>query len=289
MKRQLTFRLLVMLLTASLLLSSTGLLTMFAKAEELTTAPTLVTEGSTVGDNIGSPSTTTGKPETTTTKPQATLPTTEQSTTPPATNSAPTVVAEGGALYTSGPSIKVEGGPTKNGGREAVVWTGTDTEEPTVNMGKSSNPYAVSSAAHFLAIQTLINDTSNTDKYFSLTADIDLSTVTSDDFLAVDGFSASLISLSWVLAVNNPTKIFINLNGQGFKIKNLNVTNSSKDTFAIFGHITEASIIQNIVFENCSLAVTYASAVVSAVVAVQNMGIIRDCSFTGVAGVATLD
>lgn len=302
MKRQISFRLLAMLLTASLFLSSTGLLTMLAKAEEVTTAPTLVTQGGAMpGEQTSEPQTTLPESETTTREPGTTQPpttnalettsapettTTPPTTTKPAANSDPTLVTEGGKLELSGPQVNAEGfkpGPAP----QAETWLGVDGT--TTNMGKASNPYNVSDASHFLEIQTLINNTMNADKYFRLTADINLASVTIANYNAVAGFSASLICLDPALAVSDPTKIFINLDGNNFKIKNLNITNTSKDTCALFGYLSANSDVYGINFENCSLTVPYQNAQVSAVVAVQNMGLIRNCSFAGSTSVTTLD
>ncbi len=302
MKRQITFRLLAMLLTASLLLSSTGLLSMLAKAEEVTTAPTLVTQGGVMpGEQTSEPQTTLPESESTTREPGTTQPpttnapettsapettTTPPTTTKPAANSDPTLVTEGGKLELSGPQVNAEGfkpGPAP----QAETWLGVDGT--TTNMGKASNPYNVSDASHFLEIQTLINNTMNADKYFRLTADINLASVTIANYNAVAGFSASLICLDPALAVSDPTKIFINLDGNNFKIRNLNITNTSKDTCALFGYLSANSDVYGINFENCSLTVPYQNAQVSAVVAVQNMGLIRNCSFAGSTSVTTLD
>ncbi|MEI6579437.1 MAG: hypothetical protein WCN92_08255, partial [Eubacteriales bacterium] len=247
-----------------------------------TTPPTTTIPPTTIHPATNPPATTNPP---TTTPPSITNP---PATTVPTTENKPDVAVEGGTLDPAGPKVEVEGG-TINAGSQAETWLGVDGT--TTDMGKSTNPFDVSDVAHFLDIQSLINNTANTDKYFRLTADISLSSLTISNLTARDsfGFSASLICLNPALAISDPTKVFINLDGNGFKIKDLNISNTTAATCAIFGFLSANSVLNNIKFENCSTTVSYASARVIAVVAVQNMGTIQNCSLTGINGTPTIN
>lgn len=250
MKKQFTLRLISLLLTATLLFSATGLMAVVASAEE--------PKG---GSNSALPSV----------------------TATPAVNAVPTVAAEGGSLNRSGVSINAEGEALTGAKPMALTWLGVDGT--TNNMGKPGNPYAVPDLEHFLGIHDIVNDSSSADKYFRLTADIDLESLTISDFRDYAGFKASLITVNPALAVSDPDKVFFNLdgkhNGVNNKIKNLDVIQTNKTSCGIFGYIGPNSVLQNITFENCTLTANYQLARVNAVVAVQNAGIIRGCQFNG--------
>lgn len=250
MKKQFTLRLISLLLTAALLFSATGLMAVVASAEE--------PKG---GSSSALPSVATA----------------------PAVTAAPTVTAEGGALDKGGASVNAEGEVLTGAKPMAFTWLGVDGT--TTNMGKPGNPYAVSDLEHFLAIHDVVNDTGSSDKYFRLTADIDLAPLTISDFRDYAGFKASLISVNPALAVSDPDQIFFNLdgkhNGVNYKIKNLDVIQTNKTSCGIFGYIGPNCVLQNVIFENCKLTANYQLARVNAVVAVQNVGTVRNCQFNG--------
>lgn len=270
-----------MLLTATLLLTSTGLLTMFAKAEGTTTSPTLVTEGSFAASTQQE---TTTEAETTTERETSTAVSTSEpeTTVAPEITTNPTVTAEGGKLEPKKPTVAVEGG-RMSAYPQAQTWVGD---------GTSTNPYQVSSTAHFLEIQTIVS-VSGPDKYFILTSDISLSSVTIGDFTKYAsgnyGFNAALISINPFNADNSPTNYFINFDGNNYKIKDLNLTDATQETIAIFGHLSANSVIKNIDFENCAMTLSTQINKVAAIVAVQNKGTIENCTFTGNAGSPTLN
>jgi len=248
MKRKITFRLLVMLLTAAVLLSSTGLSAMLASAEVTDTSAPAVSN-------------------------------------PVEETTAPEVTAEGGKPAQAGPSVSAGGGALRGAQPMAdVTWLGVDGT--TADMGKATNPYDVSDVDHFLEMNAIINDIANGDKYFRLTADIDLTGIDINDFkdrVRVDepgfGFDAFLVSTDWKSSSPN---IFVNLDGNGFKIKNLSLDTGSKVTCALFGYLNPYSEIYDIRFEDCAMTVNYSSAKSIALVAVQNLGVIDGCSFAGI-------
>ncbi|NLP49038.1 MAG: hypothetical protein GX345_08900 [Clostridiales bacterium] len=337
MKRQIRFRLITLILTGSLLLTSTGLMTLLAQAadSEITTSQSLdqgsfytdveesTTEPSTEPSTepVSEPATsepTTGEPATsepttsepTTSEPTTKAPTTSEPTTSEPTTSEPTtkvpttsepitekpniqqnetsdVVVEGGSLDQTGPEVEAEGFTPSGAQAQSFGWVGVDGT--TVNMGKASNPYAVPDLEYFKAIHDLINDTQSADKYFRLTDHIDLSTVTTNDLNSLKGFEGSLLTINPALASSDPTKACLKLDGDGFKIIGFNLNNNFATNFGLFGHLGTASVLENIIFEDCAISVTYQNTTAAAVVVVQNMGTLKNLTFIGDSETVTLD
>lgn len=284
MKTKLTYRALALLLTAALLLTSVvSLSSMIASAEFAADITTQQSDTGGSSDTTTEPSTkpqseTTGQQTEENTDTTTQTETSAQPSTEPAqpSTTSPAVVSGGGKTQPPArPQVNAGGGTVAV--PQAVTWLGVDGT--TNNMGSASNPYAVSSLQHFLEIQDKINVSGNSNKYFRLTVDINLSTLTISNFIEYAGFAASLVCISPALAASYPTQVFFNLDGDGHRIYGLNVTNSGKDTTAIFGYVSANSVISNVAFEDCTLNVEYASAKVCAIVAVQNMGTIQGCSF----------
>jgi len=284
MKTKLTYRALALLLTAALLLTSVvSLSSMIASAEFAADITTQQSDAGGSSDTTTEPSTqpqsgTTGQQTEESTDTTTQTETSAQPSTEPAqpSTTSPAVVSGGGKTQPSTrPQVNAGGGTVAV--PQAVTWLGVDGT--TNNMGSASNPYAVSSLQHFLEIQDKINVSGNSNKNFRLTVDINLSTLSISNFFEYAGFAASLVCISPALAASYPTQVFFNLDGDGHRIYGLNVTNSGKDTTAIFGYVSANSVISNVAFEDCTLNVEYASAKVCAIVAVQNMGTIQGCSF----------
>ncbi len=214
-------RVAVTLLSAAVLLSSTGIASSLAVNEGNTFGSTTVTSSST-------------------------------------TSSSTMVSQEGGAIQTT--TVATEGGAlsTENKGS-----------------GTASDPYIISDAFDFLKIQDKVNLTTSANKFFKLTADIDLSGVSADDFTSNSVYSGSLISVSKNLS-SASKNVYINLDGNGHKIKGLNVTFTRGENFAIFGYINSNSVIKNLVVENCVINVNTDSKNCSVLVS-ENDGQILDC------------
>ena len=139
-------------------------------------------------------------------------------------------------------------------------------------LGTVSNPYIISSVSDFLAMQTKINTTTDANKYFVLTSDIDLSSVTSDDFSANSG---SLISVSKSLSMKS-SNVWFSLDGNGHKISGLKVTLTKADNVGIFGYINSKSVVKNILIENCVINVE-SDVKNGSVLAAENNGTIAGC------------
>lgn len=319
MKRQITFRLITLILTATLLLTSTGLMTLLAQAAEtetrvnqgLTESVTekyteeykeTETDSTTLPERESATETTTesttqAQSESTTqatTEPTTKAPTETESQSQPSTDkptpkpSTADIAVEGGSLTPSGPQVDSEGFRPSGAQPQAVTWVGVDGT--TNNMGKSTNPYAVPDLEHFIEIQDLINDTASADKYFRLTDHIYMSsTITANDLKSLKGFEGSLLTINPALASANPTKACLKLDGYGKKIIGFNITNADKTNFGLFGYLGAESVLENIVFEDCAITVSYPNTTAAAVAVVQNLGTLRGLTFIGDTETVTLN
>lgn len=214
-------RVAVTLLSAAMLLSSTGIAASFAVNDGATAGSTTVISSST---------------ETTSTA----------------------VSQEGGAI--SATTVVTEGGTLVS-------------EEK--GSGTASDPYRISDASDLLKMQEKINTTTSANKYFVLTDDIDLSEVKAEHFLSNSVYAGSLVSVSKNLssASNN---VFFSLDGNGHKLKGLNVTFSKGESFAIFGYLNSRSTIKNLIVEKCAVNVT-TDAKNGAILVAENDGTISGC------------
>ena len=214
-------RVAVTLLSAAMLLSSTGIAASFAVNDGATAGSTTVISSST---------------ETTSTA----------------------VSQEGGAI--SATTVVTEGGTLVS-------------EEK--GSGTASDPYRISDASDLLKMQERINTTTSANKYFVLTDDIDLSEVKAEHFLSNSVYAGSLVSVSKNLssASNN---VFFSLDGNGHKLKGLNVTFSKGESFAIFGYLNSRSTIKNLIVEKCAVNVT-TDAKNGAILVAENDGTISGC------------
>lgn len=173
-------------------------------------------------------------------------------------NSSTTVSQEGGAI--SSTTVTTEGG-----------------ELVTENKGSGSvaDPYRISDAAEFIAMQDKINLTTSANKNFVLTNDIDLSSVKADDFTSNSVYAGALVSVSRNLSTASKN-VFFTLDGNGYKLKGLSVTFGKGENFAIFGYLNEKSTIKNLVVENCAINAD-TDAKNCAILAAENDGTILNC------------
>lgn len=214
-------RVAVTLLSAAMLLSSTGIASSLAVNEVGTTGSTTIVSSSTV-------------------------------------NSSTTVSQEGGAI--SSTTVTTEGG-------ELVT--------ESKGSGTASDPYKISDATDFIAMQEKINLTTSANKNFVLTDDIDLSSVKAEEFTSNSVYAGTLVSLSRNLGAASKN-VFFTLDGNGHKIKGLNVAFGKGENFAIFGYLNSNSAIRNLTVENCVISVGV-DAKNCAVLAAENDGTISNC------------
>lgn len=176
-------------------------------------------------------------------------------------NSSTSVSPEGGVITTT--SVTTEGGKLVS---------------DTKGTGTASDPYRIENAADFLAMQDKINLTTSADKHFVLTDDIDLSEIKAENFISNRVYSGSLVSVSKTLSASSKNVYFI-LDGNGHKLKGLNVTFTKGENIAIFGYVNSRSTIKNLTVDKC--AVNAETDVKNcAVLACENDGTISSCEIT---------
>lgn len=157
-----------------------------------------------------------------------------------------------------------------------VTWTGVNSNGTP---GSESNPYAVSDVAHFLDMSRLINEETNALKYFRLTADLDLSSVTLTDISnsASYGLANTIVSINPTLT-SMPENMFFVLDGNNKTISNFSISDNSRNSLAIFGYLNSQSVVKNIIFSNITFNSTYSSLVCLGIF-LKNEGTISECSF----------
>lgn len=166
-----------------------------------------------------------------------------------------TVVQEGGEI--TAPSVEQEGGEI------VVIDEGNGTKE---------NPFKISTTEQFLSLGGKVNNTASADKYFVLTADIDLSGVSGNDFAKNGG---SLVGIDKTLA-STGKNVFIVLDGNGYALKGLNVEIASGNSASIFGVLNEKSAIKNLKIEKPVIKSTSADMTDIALVATVNRGTVSE-------------
>lgn len=288
MKKKLTKRLISLILTGGILLSSTGVYTALAASEEYTTSEY-------TSALVGSEETVTDAPETTvpstsesttseTTEAETTTEKETETTTAPAEKPAAPTTTEKDETTTLPPFVGedvseelVTDTPENN---KAGEWVGVDGT--TTNMGTQDNPYAVSSADFLLRMNEIINDTGNSNKYFRLTTNIDFSATEITQALLDErtedgGVGGSLVSVDPDVSSNS--NVFFHLDGNGKQIMNVTMNLSSFAALSIFGYVNSASTITNLAVHNASITNGYSDAQAAGIV-LKNEGNIDECRFS---------
>ncbi|MBQ3498386.1 MAG: hypothetical protein IJA87_04570 [Clostridia bacterium] len=203
-------------------------------------------------------------------------------------NYEPNITVQGGELIVE---TTAEDDPVT----ETFSW-GTDANGNAAD-GSSQNPYQISSVEHLLRVNEIVNDstgenvTNPNNKYFILTADIDISSLKVTDFIEATG-NAYLVSTDH----KNPEsgQVYINIDGsyidsygqpQRHKItggtSGWNIEIPGHQNFSLFGYLSENSVVSNIIFENINVNITTASPRQIALIANKNDGVIENCSING--------
>lgn len=281
MDKKLLKRLIALVLSGGVLISSTGVYTALAASEETTTSEY-------TSALVGSENAETTVPETTTdeiTVPSTTEPTTSgttkvESTTENVTESTTVevqkpVTTQKPETTTKPPVIEeIVETPSNNG----LQWVGVDGTENKI--GSQSNPYNVSSILHFLDMNNKINETNNSDKYFRLTVNLDFSGVTIDsellDAQGKTGMEGSLVSVNPSL---NSSNVFFHFDGNGKIIENITIENGEYSALGIFGYVNSTSTVKNLTVSEVSIKNTYSGAQAAGIF-LKNAGNVKDCTFT---------
>ncbi len=301
MDKKLTKRLIALILSGGILLSSTGVYTALATSESATTSEyTSALVGSDDAASTGSTAeeiVVTQPATQTTLAPTTQAPTTQAPTTHAPTTHAPTTrVPTTQAPTTQTPTTQAPAtqdetteAPTTEAPSTTVPNIEVETQNPSNNSadewvgeGTEANPYQVSSAELFLKMSELINDTGNANKYFKLTADIDFSSTTIDQALLdglaeYHGIGGTLVSVDPEASSNS--NVFFHLDGNGKQIMNVTMNQNSFNSLSIFGYVNSKSTITNLVVHNVSITNGYSDAQAAGVV-LKNEGNIDECRFS---------
>lgn len=307
MDKNLTKRLLALVLTGGILLSSTGVYTTLATAESTTSEYTSALAGSTDASNSSDEfnpndenfnpnsqttkpaETTTSKPvETTTEKPSATegfnpnnRPTSSETTEGFNPNNRPVSDSEN-----EGIEFETVTKPASNNGgslSDKGDWLGVDGTITAA--GTEANPYIVADVEDFLRMNKWINDAGNANKYFQLTQDIDFTGVTLDSNAISDqakeaGGVYSLVSVDPALS-NNANVYFVLTNPSNKKLININIEVSDLSYISFFGYLNASSKIENLLVQNVKIVNTNSQAMAAGIV-LKNEGSITGCNFDGI-------
>ncbi len=278
MDKKLMKRLIALVLTGGILISSTGVYTALAASEEYTTSEytsalvgsdetvTTEQETTTVPSTTESDTSATTEAETTTEKESESV---AESTTAEVQKPATTVPPE----TTTKPPVNIE---------ETVDRPSNNKEGEMLGEGTEENPYQIGTVDHFLKMSELINDTGNANKYFKLTENIDFSTTEITQALLDDqsehhGIGGTLVSVDPTKSSNS--NVFFHLDGNGKQIMNVTMNLSSYNSLSIFGYINSSSTITNLAVHNASITNGYSDAQAAGIV-LKNEGSIDECRFS---------
>lgn len=246
MKKRVAFRSFVILLAAVMLLSSTSAYNILVYANQDSVANSLSAIGSLSEDAV----------------------------------TEPTIAVQGGSL-----ELNAEQESTTP---ETVVWLGEGSQE---------NPYQISSAAHLMQVNKMVNATTvssetgihvATDKHFILTADIDLTPLFANGAVPFIASAGSAYLVSADMTDPSSSMKYINLDGSyevdGVTYKHriyidesVSVDVKNYENFALFGYLSNNSVISNVIFENINVTVTALKPERISVIAYRNDGTITDC------------
>lgn len=193
------------------------------------------------------------------------------------------------------PNIAVQGGTLELNADENSTDTGSTVT--WIGDGSEQNPYQISSVEHLMQVDKMVNATtvgSETgihnaiNKYFILTADIDVSSLFASGSAPYpnDAGSAYLVSADATDADSDQK--YINLDGSyevdGVTYKHkIYISDSTAievknyENFALFGYLGKNSVISNVVFENINVKVSSQSAQRISIISYFNEGIIKNC------------
>ncbi len=144
-----------------------------------------------------------------------------------------------------------------------------ESEEGAVPMqgtGTAENPFMISELEQLLAVSSRVSGSAEV-TYFMLAEDIDLASVTAEDFA-----SGSLLGLKSDMSVS--------FDGNGHTLKNLNVELSRGTEASVFGSVGEKSVIKNITIAKPVIKSISAEMKNIAVVAAENKGTVSGVTVT---------
>ncbi len=246
MKKRVAFRSFVILLAAVMLLSSTSAYNILVYANQDSVANSLSAIGSLSEDTVTEPN----------------------------------IAVQGGNL-----ELNAEEGTTEP---STITWLGNGSEQ---------NPYQISSAAHLMQVNKMVNATevsaetgihTVTEKHFILTADIDLTPLFANGGAPYIASAGSAYLVSADPSDPSSTMKYIKLDGayevdgvtyrhKIYVDESVTVDVKNYENFALFGYLSNNSVISNVIFENIDVNVTALQPQRISVIAYRNDGTITDC------------
>ncbi len=278
MNKNLMKRLIALVLTGGVLISSTGVYTALATTEETTVSETTSALVET-SENVANETTVVSTTQETTSEPA-----TEKATEAPTEKETSTEEESSSVQKPEPPTSDVTEGDVSSQNpddNKQISWVGIDgTEE---DAGTLNNPYAVSSVEHFLGMNEIINATGTSRKYFQLTADIDFSSYTLDTETlrnqSKTGMNYSLVSVD--PSLSNSSDVFFVLKGNNKRILNVTMTSDELNSMSIFGYLNSSSSIENVTFKDITITNENSAGKATGII-LKNSGTVKDCVFTGI-------
>ncbi len=298
MNKNLMKRLIALVLTGGILLSSTGVYTALA-TEETTSEYTSALVGSTdasettTGETITKPDSTSS--ETTVTE-ETTATVTESLVEKPATTTqsavtttkveitkpqiVESVVTSPVVDNKSDETTSEESTTSSSGTTTSSFWIGVNGTHS--GEGTEANPWNISTVEHFLRMNEKINQTANVQKYFKLTANLDFADVTFDSAkiqelaLTCGGVNA-IVSVNPALSSNE--NVFFVLDGDNHSISNISINVSDLSYVSVFGYLNTASSIKNLFVSKVSITNSNQQAMAAGLI-LKNDGAVNDCNLS---------
>ncbi len=193
------------------------------------------------------------------------------------------------------PNIAVQGGSLELNADE--ISTETTTVE-WIGEGSEQDPYQISSAAHLMQVNKMVNATSVSadtgihnqfNKHFKLVADIDITSLFASEKSPYIQTATNAFLVSADPEDSSSQMKYINLDGsytdengvpQKHKIYtdgSVEVAVKNYENFALFGYLGANSVISNVVFENINVNVTANKPQRISIISYCNDGRISDC------------
>ncbi len=312
MEKKLLKRLIALVLTGGVLISSTGVYTALAATEESTTSEY-------TSALVGSEETETTVPETTV--PSTTEPTTSESVTEEATEKETETQVESTTIDVQKPEVietttigsetttqsenqsttqsmpkpvtpeDITQSLSNNG--EGTGLQPVNPDDPDNLPGSQENPYAINTPDDLLSMNEIINSVGNKNKYFRLIKDIDFENATISSAIlnaqGQSGLAGSLVSVNPEAALSSDD-VFFHLDGNGKKIKNFTLSSNETSALSVFGYINPSSSIANVRFgetkendDSASITISSSTAQMYALgIIMKNEGTVSECVFENI-------
>ncbi len=279
MNKKLMKRLLALVLTGGILISSTGVYTALATEETTTSEYTSALVGSTDETTTSAPVTEATTAEESTTEASSSVETTTDETTTASVQKPASATTQEATTKPSYVEEEATTGKIEQLGAADITLNGSGTEQ---------DPYLISTTDEFLVMNKYINDIGNANKHFRITVNsLDFSGYTFDDaYLAehnsssgvTQGLNNSLISVNPSISSSN---VYFSLDTTGTQVtlENITISSQTAQNLSVIGYMNSSSKIKNITFNNVTVISEYTGAMAAGII-LKNEGTVQDCTFT---------